>query len=234
VGGEILQRLRHAVAFQILRRGADHAMAWGEAAGDEAGIVEFRDADGKVDSFADDIDDIVRQMQFEIEFGMLLKERGQIRRHMATAEAGRRGDAQRAAGFGVELGHEGLGFLDVAEDADDPLVEALARFGELELARGALKQARAEPLFHMADALAHHSRGKAHVAPGGGHVSRCRDARKYFEIRNRGNGHAVALARLMFRTETVPVKDSVDRLRRCQCGNRVKSHTFRVNLRRAN
>ena len=118
---------------------------------------------------------------------------------MPPAEASRRGDAKDAARLGVELGDECLRFLDVVQDADDPVVEALAGLGQLELARGALKQSGTEPLFHVADPLADHRRGKPHVATGGRHIARGGNAGKNFEIRNGGKGHAGALARLMKR-----------------------------------
>jgi hypothetical protein len=115
---------------------------------------------------------------------------------MPSAEAGRSGHPQRAAGFGIELGDECLRLVDVAQYADDSLVKTLACLSQLELARRALEQPGAEALLHVADPLADHCRGETHVAPSRRHIPRCCDAGEDLKIRNRGKGHAVALARL--------------------------------------
>ena len=72
--GKIAECLRYAVALEIVRGCADHPVAGRKSAGDEAGVVEFRHPDGKVDALANDVDNAVGEMKLEIEFRMLLKE----------------------------------------------------------------------------------------------------------------------------------------------------------------
>ena len=75
---------------------------------------------------------------------MLPHETRQMRRDVQTRKRRRRGNAQCAAGFGVELRDKRLGLLNILQYSDNSLVKAFSRLGELELPCRPLEKARAE------------------------------------------------------------------------------------------
>jgi hypothetical protein len=137
---EILEPGRCAVALEIGRCGAQDAANRRDLARHQAGIGQFRDADGHVVAVADDVDEIVGQDQIDRKIGIGFHEGAEMRRDMQTAERGRRRDFQRAARGRRAARHEGFRLLDAGQDRHNAFVKALASFGQRDLPRRALQE----------------------------------------------------------------------------------------------
>ena len=93
-----LRALRRAVSFEIGRCGAHDAPVDGEPACHQRGIVQIGDADGDVESFLHEIDDIVRQRQLQPDIRQDIQELRHQRHDLMPSERDRRGHTQHAAG----------------------------------------------------------------------------------------------------------------------------------------
>ncbi len=118
------------------------ARVGGELALDERAVLQLADADRQIEAVADDVDEIVGQLEIELDLREFGQELGQIRRNVQAAERGRRRDLEEAARLGVAAADEILGLVDQAQDVDDALEVALAGLGQGQLAGGALEEAR--------------------------------------------------------------------------------------------
>jgi hypothetical protein len=66
---------------------------------------------------------------------------------------GGRVDSQRTAWRRLQGAGDVIGLFDIGEDLDAAVVIGPADFGEADLARGALKQPRPEPVFERLDVV---------------------------------------------------------------------------------
>ena len=179
---EVGELRRRAVLVEIRGRGADDARVRRDAARDERGIFQLADADREVESFADDVDKRIGDVHVELDLGIARQEIVDVGGDVQPAEGGRHGDLQQAARLGVAAADEVLGLLAEAEDIDDALEVAGARFGQRQVPCGALEKPGAEALLELADALRHNGGRKAHLAAGGRHVAGPGDACEYVQI----------------------------------------------------
>ena len=140
VGFEVGERSRRAAFGNVFGARAHDALARRELAGDEARVLQFTDADGKVETVADDVDVMVREMDIELDLGVLGEEQRQVRRDVPAAEGRRRRHLQDAARLRVAAGNEILRLVDEREDVYDTLEVALSRLGQSELAGRALEE----------------------------------------------------------------------------------------------
>ncbi|MNL34443.1 hypothetical protein D3C87_1564160 [compost metagenome] len=85
---KVLDRRRHAVGSDIVRRGAEHAAHRRQPAGDEAGGIEIGDADRQIVTTFDNIDEFVAEHQIDRQVRVALHERLQMRRNMHATEGG--------------------------------------------------------------------------------------------------------------------------------------------------
>jgi hypothetical protein len=203
---EIGERVGRTVLFEIGRRRADDAVVGGDLAGDEGGILELPDADGKIEAFADDVDEAVGQVRIELDVGIAGEELAEKGCDVQPAERRRHGDLEEPARLRVAPAHEILRLLAQAEDVDDAFEVAGARLGERQVPRRALEQARAEPLLELADALRYDCRGKPHLASGGRHVAGASDACEYLEIAYGSHLSRAPANELWFHRQRAPLK----------------------------
>jgi len=161
-----------AMAQEIARGGDDEAPVGRELAGDGVGIAELGDADGEVHAVLDQVHELIRQMQADLDVGIALDEGGDTGRHMHPPEGRRHGDANGPAGIVCALGDAALGLLQLVQDRHAVLVEQGTLLGRLHTPGGAVQQARAHASLEAGDAVADHRHRHAHVAPGGGQAAK--------------------------------------------------------------
>ncbi len=104
-------------------------------------------------------------MHFEQHVRILAAKFDQVGREQVHAAREADQQAQGAAGLAALVGHEGVGFVDLFEDVLAAQQVFMARFGQLDAARGAVEQARAQVLLEVDHEPAQH--GCAHVQLGG-------------------------------------------------------------------
>ena len=176
------ERVRLALAVEIARRCAEHAMHRREPFRHQARILQVGDADGEVEALRHHVDEGVGERQVERDLRIGGQEIDEMRRHMHAPEGGRRRDPQEPPRRRGAPRHPGLRLVDRGEDGDDALVEALARFGQRQLPRRALQQPRAQPLLQALDPLRHDGRRKPELAARRRHRAGRDDAREDVEL----------------------------------------------------
>ena len=163
---EFGQCLRPSVLFEIAMRTAQHVPPGGEAADDQARIGRRRQPDRDVESLVDHVDGALAHRQIDLHFGIGGEKFGDDGRNVLH-DMGGGIDAQRAARRRLLGAGDVVGLFDVGKDLNAAVVIGLADLGEADLARGALKQPRAEPVFERLDMVAHHRRRHVEPAAGG-------------------------------------------------------------------
>ena len=141
------------VALEIGRGGDEVATDIAQPPRPQGGIRQRRDAQGGIEPGADEIDQLVAQMQIDRNVRVFGKKLRQERRHLPEAEGHRHGEAHepaRGRRLGVGLAFGGLAF---GKDARGAIQEELARVGQRQPARGAIEQPGAEPLLQPGDGL---------------------------------------------------------------------------------
>ena len=159
MGEEVARRLRQSVPAQIGRRCANDLSRGGELAGNQ-GPVEgtFRDADGQIDLFLDEIDEPVGQDQVDVDLRVAMHEVPDDGPQLGTAEIRRRGQPQAAPRQPADRPDGLLRLLDLRQQPDTALVIDRAGLGQAELMRRAVDQSHADALLEALDVPAHHRR----------------------------------------------------------------------------
>ena len=141
------------VALEIGRGGDEVAADIAQPPRPQGGIRQRRDAQGGIESGADEVDQLIAQMQIDRNVRVFGKKLRQERRHFPETEGHRHGEAHepaRARRLGMGLAFGGLAF---GKDARGAIKQELAGVGERQPARGAIEQPRAEPLLQPGDGL---------------------------------------------------------------------------------
>ncbi|MNN30902.1 hypothetical protein D3C81_1445650 [compost metagenome] len=128
--------LRHTMARQVFRRGAEHAPDPAHAQGLEAGVGQRTDTHGNVHALLDHVDDAVEEVGGYVHLGVLLQITHDARHDEFLAEQNGRGDGQLAFGRGVDAGGGLVGLRDAGEDVTGVLQIAATRLGQAHAARG--------------------------------------------------------------------------------------------------
>ena len=109
---------------------------------------------------------MVGEAQAEVDLGVAGLELGHERREDPPAEAERCRDPQAALGRAAGIRDHALGVLERAQHVLAGVVVDQPVLGRLDLARGAVEEARAEMALELLQAVAHDRRRQAHVAAG--------------------------------------------------------------------
>jgi hypothetical protein len=123
VAREVGERLGLAGALEVGGRAAHHAVVARELGGDQVGALQVGDADREVEALVLQVHQPLRQVQRDVQVGMLGDERRKVRRDVLAAERGRGGDDQPARGALRAGGKRVLGAAQLREDAVTILVE---------------------------------------------------------------------------------------------------------------
>jgi hypothetical protein len=108
---QFLGLCRRAGTRQVFGGGDDDAAVFRQPDGDQARIGQVAKPDRAVEAFVDQIDNAVGEIERECDVRMRFDEQGHQRCHVLAAEAGRRGDAQVAAGLDAAGGDAGFGVV---------------------------------------------------------------------------------------------------------------------------
>src|SRR5262249_2980783 len=138
-------------AGEILRCSAQHARLVGQLASEQGRVLQLSDSHREIKTLPNDIDVGVARLDIELDLGKARHELDQMRHDVEPAERGWPWDLEQAARFRIAAAHKILGLLHQVENIHNSLEVALARLRERQLPRGALEQARPEPLLKQID-----------------------------------------------------------------------------------
>ena len=159
-----LRRLRLAARLEVAWGSHHDPPHLADLAGDQAGIGEVTDPDGEVDAVFHQVDHAVRQPQFAGDLGIAHQIGRHHRADVQASETDRGRDRQppaRPRAFALD---RAFGFLDIGEDAPDPLEIARADIGQRHRPRGPLQQPRAETVLQRRDQPRHARRRQPQLA----------------------------------------------------------------------
>ncbi|OMP13239.1 hypothetical protein COLO4_02026 [Corchorus olitorius] len=145
--------LRPASRIQIGGRGHQHRFAHGQRPADECGARIGADAYGQVDALLYQVQRAVVHQQVDLEMRVQPHELRNGRRHLRMAEGHAAGHAQQAAQLAVAGAHLALHLIGQGQHLLAVAQALRTGIGKRDTARGAVQQARAQPLLqrlHMA------------------------------------------------------------------------------------
>ncbi len=190
--------LGHTGAPEIGRRGHAQAPVVGQTHAHQAGIRQIAHAHRAVETLVDDVHHPIREIEREAQILMPGEELRHQGRHMAAAEAGRRRDAQMAAGLDAPRADPGLGIGKLHQQALAVLQKAAALMGEGDAPGGAHQQLHAQAFLQRVDAPTHH-RGRHALGLGGGREAALGgDQHKGFDLFQAIHGGDCALSPRLF------------------------------------
>src|SRR5471032_1000514 len=151
---KIGQLLGRAMTFHILRRSAQHPMIRRQPLRNQMRRDLVANPDIQIETFPRHIDQPVEQVQAHTQLRMLIGKTRERGRHDMPSKTKAAGNSQRAARNAARGGHVFHEMVDVIEDFLRPRIDAFARLGNGDTARGAMQQACAQVVFEHAHALA--------------------------------------------------------------------------------
>jgi hypothetical protein len=163
------------VASQIRGGGAGDDPGLAEAARDQVFRAERADADRQVEPLLEEVDGPVRQRHVDAHVAMAREELGDRGRHVADAERDRGGEPDRAARLDGRLRGLLLGFVEVGEQLDGPLVEQPPALGQADPARRALQEPRLQMRLELGDLARRGGRGNTQPLGGAGEAAQFDD-----------------------------------------------------------
>ena len=163
VPGEILRRLRLAVAIEVRRCRAAHDARRADQAPDEILAAGVAHAHREVEAFLHDVDDAFRELDVEAHLRVARGERRDRRREMARGEGRRAREPQRAARHDRRRRDGDLGLLEIGQELHAALEEHLAGFRQRQPARRAVEKPRVEVGLEVGDKARH--RRDRHAEP---------------------------------------------------------------------
>ena len=141
------------VALEIGRGGDEVTAHATQPPRPQGGIGQCGDAQSGIEPCADQVDQLIAQMQIDRNARVFGKKLRKERRHLPEAEGHRHGEAHepaRARRLGMGLA---FGCLALGKDARGAIEQELTCVGERQPARSAIEQSRAEPLLQPGDGL---------------------------------------------------------------------------------
>ena len=159
--GRILRRRRAPDAVEVGRRGDQDATIVGELAHQGGAVDECSDANGHIQAFADEIHDIVVELEDHGEAGMACRETPQHRRHAAPAESDGGADAQRTRRLVAAVGQPIFGGFDRLQSLGDVDQQSRTVLRRAERTGRAVDQPDTGPAFERREALADHGQRDA-------------------------------------------------------------------------
>jgi hypothetical protein len=126
----------------------------------------MRDTQRHVDSFVDQADWTVEQLQADRNSGMALDEIVQYWPQHVLAGGNRRGHGQQTPRRRPLVGHQQIGLLEIGQDAPAGRSITFTRRTEPDRPRGPVQQSRSRVLLEERDGAAHRRRGSSEPAAG--------------------------------------------------------------------
>lgn len=163
---QVRRRCGDPAPCKIIRARDQDPMDRADPLGDQGRVRQVSDPHRDVDPFLDEVHDTIEQENGRRHPRVLSEEAADDRRQGGSAEGHRRRDvevAPRQGGFAHRLL---LGSVEIGEDTPCAFEEALADVGDGQAARGAVEDARAEPLFQRGDGARHRRRRQAQPRSG--------------------------------------------------------------------
>ena len=147
--------LGRAAAIQISGRSHAQAAVVRNAHADQSRVGQVTHAHSAVKTFTGQIDHAVAQIQRNGDIGVQIAETRHQRCDVATAKAGRGGNAQMTRGLDAASGNAGLGIAHIGEQALAIFQKRAAFVGERDAARGAHHELDAQMLFQSIQSASH-------------------------------------------------------------------------------
>ncbi len=163
VVGERLRCFGRAAAREIGRTGAERVVDMDEPPADQRRRDERPAADRGVESFRDEVDDALGELEIQPDLRVGLGEVDGQRRDPAMADRGRRGDPEPAAGSRIGGADLAVQALDLLEDGGGARQVARSGLGRADLPRGPAQQRDPEHPLELTDMTA--DGGRRHAQP---------------------------------------------------------------------
>ncbi|MNK89308.1 hypothetical protein D3C87_1093150 [compost metagenome] len=152
---EVVEGLRNAGPFQVIRAGDHHQGGIFQRSGDQAGIRDGSHANRHVVAFADEIDVAITDVRLDLHRRIARPKFGQQRQDSMMRVGGRNTDAQGTGRHLLLAHHLALGLDQLRQGQAALLVIAAATVGQLHAAGGARKQTHAQAFLHARHRTAH-------------------------------------------------------------------------------
>jgi hypothetical protein len=147
---KLVERLRDACFLEVGRGGTNDAPIGRKFAGDEGGIAQLADADGNIELIANDIDEVVGNMEIELNVRVTRKELRQQRCQVETGKGRRCSHSEQAGRIGFARADEFFGFGGPLQDSFGMPEIAFAYFRQRNMPGRSLEEPRAKALFEVA------------------------------------------------------------------------------------
>ncbi|MNV59702.1 hypothetical protein D3C71_1521410 [compost metagenome] len=156
---EVVEGLRSAGPFQVIRAGDHHQGGIFQRSGDQAGIRDGSHANRHVVAFADEIDVAITDVRLDLHRRIARPKFGQQRQNSMMRVGGRNTDAQRTGRHLLLAHHLALGLDQLRKGLATFFVITATTVGQLHTTRGAREQAHTKAFFHARHRTAHGSGG---------------------------------------------------------------------------
>jgi hypothetical protein len=156
VTGEILGTLRPAAAVKIIRRCCENAAIGLQRPSHQIGVRQIANMDAELVALADQVMRIVVERQVDGDVEILVQVIDKRRHEALCPETDGRDEPQPPTWCRLQFGCRLLGKLHLRQHRLAALVIELADLGQLMTTRGAVQQARTEPLLDRPDMLGDH------------------------------------------------------------------------------
>lgn len=187
---EVLRMGRASMALEIVGRGDEEAVHPAEPPGKQGGIRQGANAQGGVESGADQIDHRIAQMQVDRDFRTFREEVRQERRDLAETKGHGGGQTHEPARARRLSQSFALRCFTFGENAGGAVRQEPAGIGQRKPARGPVEEPRAQPLLQPADRFGNRGLGESEIL--GRPNKRAKlcylgEDRKPFEVRQLGH-----------------------------------------------
>lgn len=151
---QVFERLRRTPAFEVFRRGAQHAPIAHQFARQMLARQVIADEDFQIEALAHQIDHPVEHVQPNVEFRARPGQLTDRRRHMITAETEAAANVQRPRRLVPGLGNLAEKLIEISQQFLRPNSYALAVISQRDASGGAVQQLARQRGFQHRDALA--------------------------------------------------------------------------------
>ena len=141
---QVFGRLRRPAAAEIVGARAQRPADRRDPPRHQARIRQGADAQRHVEAVVDQVDEAVVEREIDVDLRKAGEEFRQRRREVQEAEAHRRADLEPPARARLKLAERAVGVVEIGENAAHPLEIGAAGLGQVQRARGAVEEPRAE------------------------------------------------------------------------------------------
>ncbi len=143
---------------------ADHAFAIHDAAHAQVGIFQDTELESHIDAFAHDVHFMIGEAEPHFDVGIFVVKLRDSGCDQPSAEAKRRGDANRSLRIFRQFRHGRFRLIHGFEDFQCTVIEYAAMFGRRELARSPIEEPHSQVLLQLLDSIACNCRRCALIA----------------------------------------------------------------------